>query len=86
MSPQEIDDFLKSRAVLGYPRRFTKKQALSLHLLCTYGTVKAASEATGIKERTIHWHIEQAKQRRNMKGHDVRIYIEWHKHFLGVQQ
>lgn len=86
MSPQEIDEFLKSKAVLGYPRRFTKRQALALHLMCTYGTIKAASEASGIKANTLKWHLDEAKRRRNLTGHDVRIYIEWHKHFLGAQQ
>ena len=86
MSPEDIHKFLRSVPVHRNPWRLTPKQCLTLHLICTYGSRKAACEATGIKETTMAYHVDAIRKRRRMRGDDVRIYLQWHQHFLGLQQ
>lgn len=85
MTPQEIDAFCKSELVVRNPWKIGAKQCLVLHLVCTYGTIKAAAEATGIKERTLKWNLKTARGRRKMSGTDVRIFLMWDRYAQGVR-
>jgi len=84
MTKQEIDAFLKSDLVVFNRWKFTPRQCLALHLVCSHGSIDEASKATGIKVGTLKWHLKQARQRRKMGWTDIRIYLMWHLYERGA--
>jgi hypothetical protein len=73
MEPERVD---KQRAKQN-PWGLTPHQCMALRLVCAHGGSKRAAYKTGEPERLIEHHIYGVRKAMQMKGADIRIYLEW---------
>lgn len=77
MKPASLDHTLSRRNPWG----LTPHQCCTLRLVCKHGGAKQVWAATDIPVKTVQANIEEARKKLGMRGHDVRLYIEWDRWF-----
>jgi len=59
------------------PWGLTPHQCCALRLMCKHGSTKQVWAETEIPTKSVQHHVEEARKRLGMRGHDVRLYLAW---------
>jgi hypothetical protein len=60
------------------PWGLTAHQCCAMRLVCKHGSIKHAWADLDLPIKTIQHHVEGARQRMGLRGHDIRVYLYWH--------
>lgn len=59
------------------PWGLTPHECCALRLYCKYGSAKQAWAKEDVSLKTVQWHVEKAKHKIGVRGHDIRGVLLW---------
>lgn len=64
------------------PWGLTAHECCAMRLFCKYGNAKQVWAKEDVSVKTVQWHIEKARAKVGVPGHDVRLFLVWHRWFM----
>jgi DNA-binding CsgD family transcriptional regulator len=61
------------------PWGLTAHQCCTLRLVCKHGGAKQVWAEYDVSIKTVHGHVEDAKRKMSVRGHDIRPFLMWHR-------